>query len=327
MEVSNSNRPQVFIVVNFTDNSISEFTKGTLRHAITNAQNNEFIFLKGVTPGETTITLATVLPNITRNITIEGNGITLTRSWADNAATSTSHLIKINPNTVVNINRVHFFNGRVSSTYVDGGGAIHTSGDLSLESCIFSNNRAINSFGGAIFNNSGLLTIKGCTFINNGGYGGGAIFVKGNLNFYGNIFHGNTSSNGTNVMWPSGGTIRSQGYNVVDKTFGMADGTDPNGFTAATGDATFAPISGSPNNVGFSNNITFPFDGTATTTTFTPRLGNSPANNTQLRTRIPASGSWTIGGNTVTMPSTDFYGNLRKWTLGQSGAPGAVESP
>jgi hypothetical protein len=73
-------------------------------------------------------------------------------------------------------------------------------------------------------------------------------------------------------------------------------GADQSGFTAATGDKTIAAILG--------DNATTPF---ADTATLAPKSELSNAAN-----GIPAA-TWTVGGNTVSMPVADFYGNARTW--------------
>jgi predicted outer membrane repeat protein len=123
----------------FTDTAGSAATEGTLRHALTTADEGDTITFTGVTAGSTTIELQSALPEITKNLTIEGSGITLTRaaSWT---ASGTSQLLRIISGEVL-IRGVHFKNGL--ATY---GGAVYTnSGILTLESCIFSGNRATSS--------------------------------------------------------------------------------------------------------------------------------------------------------------------------------------
>ena len=69
----------------------------TLRYALTNAQDGDIIRFSGVTAGTSVIEVTSALPQITKSITIEGNGVTLTRadSWTD--TNSTSQLLCVTP--------------------------------------------------------------------------------------------------------------------------------------------------------------------------------------------------------------------------------------
>jgi hypothetical protein len=110
--------PRVFSVDNFSDASNSGTTPGTLRHAITNAQTGDIIRLDNVIPGVTVIELRTGLL-IGRSITIEGNGITLTRAASWTTINSVSQFMAISDGTPT-IRQVHFKGGRSTNF----GGAI-----------------------------------------------------------------------------------------------------------------------------------------------------------------------------------------------------------
>lgn len=286
------------LVTNFTDDN----TLGTLRYALNNVVNGDIIRFYGVTPGDTTIQLTSALPKINCSINIEGNGVTLTRSasWT----TQYQEILNIYSSTAtVSISRIHFKNGY--STSVNGfGAAISNSGNLTLESCIFSNNR--DDFGGAIYSSTVdtniSLTIRGCTFYGNTGYAGLAIYAQvyfpdiiQKITLAGNLFYGNKTTNWgalMNMRTDSKNFVVSATYNVIDVPYGSGtvNGTtgNPSGWVAGTGDTTFSAlsISGVPIN----------------TTTFAPL---SSALN------IVPSG----------LPTIDFYGNTRSFPT----APGAVK--
>jgi len=281
----------IFIVNNFTDTINSTNVPGTLRYALTHVDNGDIIRFDNVEPGSSVIALASALPPINRNISIEGMGITITpsSSWTSN----TDSLLLINTGSTVTINRIHFNNGRASS-----GGAIRNSGNLILESCIFSDNQntGTQGAGGAIYN-SGTLHINGCTFyenktINQGR--GGVIYntlTDSILNLKGNLFYGNTANGASNghVVFINNGIVESIGYNIVD-VIDVLDGTSQRGWNSGTGDTTFADLS-----------ITgIPFN----TTTFAPVSG--------LGNVIPSAPAG--------FPVKDFYGNTRTFP----NAPGAV---
>jgi hypothetical protein len=302
---------RVVTVTNFTDATGSDATPGTLRYALTNAQDWDIIRFTGLTAGTTTIELGSALPQITKSVTIEGNGVTLTRSASWTATGNDTQLLRINAFDsvsgssfdikVVNISRVHFKNGRATSS----GAAIYNDGGITvnLESCIFSGNETsqFNANGGAIYSRGKDMSVKGCTFYNNrssggGSHGGGGAAIShvstsgvGRLTLTGNLFYGNTAAEYPVVHYYSN-TVTSSGYNVADVALGT--GTAQSGWTAADGDTTFTALSISG----------VPFN----TTTFAPV--------TELHSLLPSTAP-------EGFPAVDFNGAARTWP----GAPGAVK--
>jgi hypothetical protein len=254
---------------------------------MTHAQDGDVI-----TFSVATVTLQTPLPSITKSLTIEGNGVTLTRNTTSWPSDDWAQLLRIDDGKTVTIRRVHFKNGQTT----EFGGAIYNFGRLTLESCIFSGNQTTASGpeaqGGGAVHSKNNLTLRGCTFYNNSAAKeGGAVFFYGwgtTLIMEGNLFYGNTGSCPI-VRVYYGNVIAS--YNVVDRDYG-ADYTLQAGWEAGTGDTTFAnlSISGVPFN----------------TTTFVPLAG--------LRTVLPSSVS-------TDFPLVDFNGVNRTFP----GAPGAVK--
>jgi hypothetical protein len=219
----------------FTDGTGSAATPGTLRYALSNIEDGDTIRLSGGTAGTTTIELGSALPEITKSLTIEGNGVTLTRAASWTAGSSSSQLLYINGSTAeVLIRRLHFKDGLATTN----GGAIDNRGILTLESCIFSGNRttSTSAYGGVLYSNN-TLTIRGCTFYGNtSGYRGGAVYFSASgktLALTGNLFYGNTAT--YPVVYNSGGTV-SASYNMVDVAFGT--GSTQAGWAAGTGDTT-----------------------------------------------------------------------------------------
>jgi hypothetical protein len=268
---------------------------GTLRQALTNAQSGDVIV---VSSSVSAITLTSVLPEITESLTIEGNGVTLTRSFAGGSDTQ---LLRITRGAVT-IRRIHFKNGLANTE----GAAIYKGGDLTpwlfLESCVFSGNRTNNDYGGAVYQtNGGLLDVKGCTFYNNSagttsGKGGAIYNHGGALVLSGNIFYGNTAAS-DNVVYIAT-TESSGGYNISDKASGT-DASTGSGFTFTTGDVQITSA-------------------TFNTTTFKPLSGSLSA-----LQRVPVSHI-----QAGSFPATDFYGNTRS-SYASSGntAAGACAAP
>jgi predicted outer membrane repeat protein len=264
---------------------------GTLREAINNAQSvtGPQIIQLALGPGAV-IELQTALPEIRESLTIEGNGATLTRAESWTSSNDQSQLLRITSTTVeVLVRRLHFKNGLAT----DYGGAVRTSGMLTLESCVFSGNRVTNSYayGGAVYSNN-TLTIRGCTFYGNtSGHRGGAIYFSASgktLTLTGNLFYGNTAPEWPVVCNTNSSNLVIASYNVVDKAFGTGE-TDA-GWIGGTGNVYIE--TGNPIDTG----------------TFAPKAG-SPGH-----TEIDIVPSGLLG-----FPATDFNGAART-----SGAAGAV---
>jgi hypothetical protein len=290
---------QIVQVTDFTDSGSAATTPGTLRYALTNQQNG--MLIRFMNASSQTVTLAAVLPAITTSISIEGNGITITRSW--NTGNNTQLLRITDANAEVNISRVHFKDGRANGN----GAAIYNAGVLSLESCIFSGNQITGMMGGAIYNyNTGNMNVKGCTFYGNSAGNetewtgrGGAIYNAINANakvtLEGNLFYGNTAVEQDPVV-SGGGVVTSNGYNVVNVPLGT--GETQSGFAAASNntDKTLQTLLG--------NNNTSPF------------VNAASGNFAPLDNRLHIITTQPDG-----FPSKDFFDYPRTWP----GAPGAVK--
>jgi predicted outer membrane repeat protein len=208
---------------------------GTLRQVVSDAAAGDLI---SIAAGQTITLTATPTLVINKNLTIEGNGATLTQTGI--SAGQTTQLLCITSNsTVVRISRLHFTGGRASMN----GAAINNGGKLTLESCIFSNNQmtGTSAHGGAIFTtgSSTSLTVLGCTFTGNaaGTSGnGGAIYrlIGTTVSLTGNIFSGNTANNSLVVFHASGAT--TGGYNVTDMASGYTNDATHTGWTIASTD-------------------------------------------------------------------------------------------
>jgi hypothetical protein len=212
---------------------------GSLRQAILDALASTdpslVIEVVGTAQGGV-IELLRPLEAITKSLTIEGAGVTLTpaATWVPDLP---SPLLNISSSykVEVTVRRVHFKDGRAQGY----GGAIRNLGSLTLESCIFSGNES-GSFmyddGGAIYSANNDLTIRGCTFYGNRATNeGGAVYFAARdkyLTLTGNIFYGNSAPNYP-VVRVNGGTV-DPSYNVVDLPFGTT--STQCGWDAGTGD-------------------------------------------------------------------------------------------
>jgi hypothetical protein len=190
------------IVDNFSDGSGSATTPGTLRYALTNVENWDIINFTGVSEGTTRIELGSALPQVRNNITIHGNGVTLT--WASSLVTpepllETWDSINNIPGVGIKISGVHFKNGLAE----EGGAIFNFNGNLTLESCTFDGNTAEE--GGAIYHYSnysgvsylGNLKLESCAFDGNTADLGGAIYhYGGNVTMESCTFNDNESTTG-----------------------------------------------------------------------------------------------------------------------------------
>jgi len=204
---------------------------GSLRWAIEKAIDREggtIIIDRGVDAITLTESLTiNYFDDVFINITIEGNGVTITQSSMED------HLLRVFSTTPyvsrITIRRVHFKGGKaVNNRENDGGAIFNRAATLILESCIFSENQAQN--GGAIYNN-GNMEIKGCTFYgNSAAYKGGAIYNDyWPLFLIGNLFSINTAPDHS-VINNDGALVVSCGCNVVDVPIaqsGLSIPTDP----------------------------------------------------------------------------------------------------
>jgi len=199
---------------------------GSLRHAIQYAATNSTILVESSVG---TIKLTKSLSIERKNLTIAGNGVTITRDPSWTTINNGSQLLSINNSNPVTISRTHFKDGRA----INGSAIEIYNSSVNLESCIFSENQSTGN--GTIFNYEGTLSVKGCTFYGNVCLNGGVVFnfpVSSITTLTGNLFYGNTAKNYPVIYYF--GTITSTGYNVVDVHLGT--GTNQSGWVAHNND-------------------------------------------------------------------------------------------
>ncbi len=195
--------PQI-INQNLTVTNNNDSGPGSLRQAITDANctygKDDITILTTGTINLTSCNLDNpngcfiILPDITDDVCITGNGITLTSNTTGRLFYNRSNLT-IKDMTIDNINYSTFQGGTggaiwnggsldlqnvtISNTHTSGAGAIYSYGDVDIENCTFSNNSAGDS-GGAIFINTGTCHINHATFSDNSAPEGGAIYIWDN---------------------------------------------------------------------------------------------------------------------------------------------------
>jgi len=172
---------------------------GSLRDVLTRAEKDDVISIK-LPPGSVIALESSLI--IDKSVTIEGNGVVLTRKadWNDNQ--NDRELIIIQ-NGMVKISRIHFKNEYEAPLISN----INSQGLLTLESCIFSDTWLYY-----ISNEQNCdLIINGCTFY---WESGAAIENFGTVNLTGNLFYMKSDDYGAAVDKETG-TVTSGGYNVT----------------------------------------------------------------------------------------------------------------
>jgi CSLREA domain-containing protein len=182
----------------------------TLREAIgvANAQTGAGLisFAPALTAGgPATITLSSVLPNLSNNLTIAGpaaNLLTVRRSFA--GGTPNFRIFTINSGKNVTISGLTITNGNAagSMSASAGGGILNDGGTLLIDNCVISGNSAAGSGGGVNngANHGGTLTINNSTVSGNTGGGVDNTVISGSavnpatLTINNSTISGNTSN-------------------------------------------------------------------------------------------------------------------------------------
>ena len=140
------------------------------------------------------------LPLVTSEITINGNGATITRD----ASAPTFRFFEITPAGNLLLDNITITNGYTSENDY-GGGAIINTGRLTVNNSVFSSNRARTGGGGAIWNGTlqigdptALTDITITTISDNHvspSASGGGLHNRGNMDVNNSIISGNSSDN------------------------------------------------------------------------------------------------------------------------------------
>lgn len=223
----------------------------TLADAITAANNDAASGNCPAGSGPDTIdmqvdaTLASALPAITSEITLEGNGYTIDGNGSLHVLEVNGGDLTLNHATITGGAADHHTS--VSQLYRTGGGIYNYGGTVTINSSTISGNSAV--YGGGIFNYAGAtLTINNSTISNNhvtdvDGFGamgggiydratitinnstitgntasdGGGIYTAGIVDLNRNIISGNSASSGGDEVWlnDSFGTIIADNHNII----------------------------------------------------------------------------------------------------------------
>ena len=310
-------------------------TADELYQCISRANNNE-----SPSPTADTITLgadinlATALPQITSEITLEGAGYTVDGGGS-------VRIFTVNLFGDFTVNQATLQNGSATN-----GGGINNNGKLTVTNSIISGNSATN-YGGGI-NNFGTLMVTNSTFADNEATlsGGGINFGSGTLTALNSTFSGNTANYG-------GGIYNLGTLNVTNSTFADNEATISGGgiynlstlhlagtiFAAGLNGDNCVNSGGTFNDNGYnlSDDASCGFLGTSADNA-TLNLGALADNGGTTQTHLPGAGSDAIGaipnGTTISnngtswtcdQSGTDQRGELRPINSGDACTAGAVE--
>lgn len=171
-----------------TVTNLNDSGTGSLRTAITAAASGDTVVFQSGLNG--TITLASVLPTISKNLTIQGPGASI-------ITVSGANLYRVFNigSVVVNVSGITIANGSVASG--NGAGISSSSGGtLTISNSVITGNTTPNSGGAIAF--TGSLTITNSVISGNHATGSAAIFSGGNLTVDNTTFSGNTLTTTTN---------------------------------------------------------------------------------------------------------------------------------
>jgi len=323
----------------FTVTNVNDANAGSLRAAIIAANGaagaDEIVFQAGLTG---TITLATTLPDITENVTINGPGPRLISITGSNArrcmvVNSSATIIGLRlangfadqgagirfnaANGTLTVHDCHFDQHLATA---DGGAISVLAGSFELERCTFTTDQAAGS-GGVIFFGQGGGTPTGsiinCTFVNNfASVNGGAVRQASATAYATTIrnctFVVNNAGAGGGAISVAGGTMT-----LLNSLFAAnAAGGNPGGHIGTTAGTTTSlgnNLFGHLDGANFAPDPTDKF-GTTAAQLNTGILIAFPFNNGGLTDTLPPSNNSSIlidGGAVTGAPVTDQRGFIR----------------
>ncbi|MGD0075802.1 MAG: choice-of-anchor Q domain-containing protein, partial [Candidatus Binataceae bacterium] len=184
-----------------------------------------------------TITLGSTLPAIQNNLTIDGNGQTVTIDGANSY-----RVLYVNSGATLNVNSLTIARGFVAGVGHGGGIYNSASGMLTVTNVVLSNNVA--GSGGGIYNDGGNVTVSGSKFSGGHGDGAGISNNSGVATVTGSTFTGNQASEqrGAAVFLQSGSvSISNSTFSGNAANFGGSGGCLYNdGGTLTATNATFS---------------------------------------------------------------------------------------
>ncbi len=249
------------------------------------------------------------LPVITNNVTINGNGDTITRA----ATAADFRFFEISPHGNLTLNILTLSNGHASGGLGNGrGGAIWLTGPgsaVTLNSSRLTGNTADN-FGGAIDNDNGAVSVNTSTLSGNRANSGGGVFVSpfggsGTATFNASRITGNHATTlGGGIAAAVGTTVT---VNVTPVTGNDVTGTTPQGGGIAAAGTLTVNASGVTGNTATGTNAQ---GGGIFNIAGTVRITSSPVNgNTANGTNSRGGGIFNTASGRVVLTSSQVTGN------------------
>ena len=194
------------------------------------------------------------LPAITGNVTIQGNGATITRSAA--SGTPVFRIFDVAASGSLTLTSLTVSNGLVDNGQL-GGGGIFNDGTLTISGGTFTGNSSPASTGssGGGIGNSGTLNVTTSTFTGNTGQEGGAIFNQRSATITNSTFSTNVAT-----IFGGGALLNAAGsMTVTGDTFtgnsGPGGGAIDNDTALNIGDSTFTGNTAGNNGGGAIGNL------------------------------------------------------------------------
>ncbi len=232
-------------IINPSVTNVGDGDAGSLRQAVLDACAGSTI-----TPAVTgTIRLTTGQIVLTKDVTIQGPGASLLTITNDADAVSISRIFAVNSGVTAVLSGLSVTGGRAGTTEQPStGGGIYSQGNLTLNRCMVSGNRATAN-GGGIHNASGSLTVNDSTIDDNyaegpSGTSGGGIASDAALIIRNSQITRNQSPRGAGVA------ARSGAVTISDSTIARNSATS----TFPRGGGLYVQTSGTVTNTTISDN-------------------------------------------------------------------------
>lgn len=181
------------------------------------------------------ITRDSLLPSITSEISINGNGSTLIRD--STVGTPSNRIFNVCPDGDLTITHATLAKGRTSGLSEGGGAILNYDGRVSLDQCTLRDNEAFFSIGGAISNIEGRTGITRCTLSNNHASDHGSAIRNrfGSVGVFASSISGN-STNSYGSIFCVGGSVSVEYSTFKDNAGGaLGNATAINGETPSIG--------------------------------------------------------------------------------------------
>jgi CSLREA domain-containing protein len=269
LTITNDDAPPATLVVNTTADTNDGFCSTdaggcTLREAIGAANSNSDASTitfnipngdAGCTGGVCTVTMASVLPEINANLTINGTGANALTVRRSSTASTNFRIFKINSGVTATISGMTITGGFYPASDNGNGAGILNNGTLNLESVAVSGNGTFGSGGGIL--NDGTLNLSNSTVSGNnvgtlgGGIASGILSNSSVLNVTNSTVSGNTANTGGGISIGIGTGITNATATISNSTVNSNDATCAGGgLSSGVGNISLTNVTVSGNSGG-----------------------------------------------------------------------------